>query len=73
MSVRGQWKISSTVWNGIVQGTLHGPAVRAFLDAMDRDDSETAVTLAAQAYDVGHAGFADQLDIEGSNYGDILY
>lgn len=47
----GIWQISSTEWEGVMAGVLHGEDVEEFLDAMDNGDHDTAIKLIAEAYD----------------------
>lgn len=55
VSADGDWVISDTEWSGTMSGTLHGPDVKAFIDAMeakDGPDYHTAIPLIADAYGI---------------------
>lgn len=51
VSAAGVWQISSTEWDGVMHGSLHGDDVAAFIDAMEAGDHQTAAELVAKAYD----------------------
>lgn len=55
----GIWQISSTEWEGVMAGVLHGVDVEVFIDAMDAGDIDTAIELVAKAYDGTVAGLID--------------
>ncbi len=71
VAIAGTWQISSTVWPGVIRGTLSGGDVRDFIDAIDAGDDETAIMLAAGAYDRDGQGFAAGLNIGASSWGEI--
>lgn len=47
----GVWQISSTEWDGVMHGVLHGEDAKEFILAMERGDQATAAGLVAMAYD----------------------
>lgn len=58
----GIWQISSTEWEGVMAGVLHGSDVEAFMDAMEAGDHDTAIELVAKAYDGTVAGLINPGD-----------
>ncbi len=70
VSADGIWIISSTEWDGIMSGTLHGQDVQDFLEAMEAGDLETAVDLVAKAYD---DNVADLIIVEESTIRHVGY
>ncbi|MEU8437810.1 hypothetical protein AB0F18_33930 [Streptomyces sp. NPDC029216] len=51
VSADGVWQISSTQWDGIMHGVLHGEEVKDFIKSMERGDLATAAGMVAMAYD----------------------
>lgn len=68
VSVGGTWRVSSSVWTGIISADLSGDQVRGFLDAIDSGDEEEAIYIAAQGYDTMGSGFADRLELGQSDW-----
>ncbi|MFI6158288.1 hypothetical protein ACIBCA_37010 [Kitasatospora sp. NPDC051170] len=65
----GDWQISSTLWNGVISATLHGAAVKRFVDAMDDGDLADAVHLVCVRWS---RNVDDQLDVRASVF-DMQY
>ncbi|MFH8797694.1 hypothetical protein [Streptomyces sp. NPDC017941] len=63
VSADGVWKISRTYWDGIMQGILHGQAVKEFILAMEAGNLNHAAQMVADVYDETVAAL---LDVEGS-------
>ncbi|MGW8768687.1 hypothetical protein ACWGN5_40180 [Streptomyces sp. NPDC055815] len=70
VSADGVWKISKTLWDGIMQGVLTGEDVKEFILAMEAGNLTRAAELVADAYDETVGAL---LDAEGSTIRHIGY